>query len=355
MIKKKITRFLRLMLDKGASDFHLTVGRPPIFRVGGMLEPIRYKIIKQYDWNELIRPITRDDLWEEFQNTNDVDFAYEVKGLARFRINLFRQERGEGAVFRVIPSRIMTLEQLGLPKQVIRLARIENGLILVTGPTGSGKSTTLAAIIDLINRTRGYHIITLEDPIEFVHENIKSLIHQRELGIHMDSFVDGLKSATREDPDVILVGELRDLDTIRMALESAEKGLLVFGTLHTNSAGKTIDRIINVFPAKEQESIRSILGETLRGVLAQQLLPRIQGGRIAALEMLFGSPALANIIREGKTHQIESYLQTGKKEGMISMDESILNLLKEKIISPRSAFDKSINKEIFEPFLKEEG
>lgn len=353
MISKKIIRFLKLMLDKGASDFHLTVGRPPIFRIGGTLEPIRYKIIKQYDWEELIRPITRDDLWKEYQKTNDIDFAYEVEGLARFRINLFRQERGEGAVFRVIPSKIMTIEQLGLPQQVIRLAEIDNGLVLITGPTGSGKSTTLAAIIHMINKNRGYHIITLEDPIEFVHDNISSLIHQRELGIHMLTFIDGLKSSTREDPDVILVGELRDLDTIRMALESAEKGLLVFGTLHTNSAGKTIDRIINVFPAKEQPTIRSILGETLKGVLAQQLLPRLKGGRVAALEILFGAPALANIIREGKTHQVESFLQTGKKEGMVSMDESIMKLLKDKIISPRSAFDKSINKEHFEPFLKE--
>ncbi len=341
------------MLDRGASDFHLTVGRPPIFRISGLLEPIRYKVISQADWNELIKPITRDDLWEEYQKTGDVDFAYEVDGLARFRINLFRQERGEGAVFRVIPSRIMTIDQLGLPRQVLRLAEMEHGLILVTGPTGSGKSTTLAAIIHLINQTRGYHIITLEDPIEFVHENMKSLIHQRELGIHMGSFIDGLKSATREDPDVILVGELRDLETIRMALESAEKGLLVFGTLHTNSAGKTIDRIINVFPAKDQDTIRSILGETLKGILAQQLMPRIEGGRVAALEVLFGSPALANIIREGKTHQIENYLLTGKKEGMIAMDESIMELLKEKIISPRSAYDKSINKELFEPFLRE--
>lgn len=353
MINKKIIRFLKLMLDKGASDFHLTVGRPPIFRIGGILEPIRYKIIKQYDWNELIKPITRKDLWEEYERTNDIDFAYEVEGLARFRINLFRQERGEGAVFRVIPSKIMTIDQLGLPKQVVQLAEIENGLVLITGPTGSGKSTTLAALIHLINQTRGYHIITLEDPIEFVHENIASLIHQRELGVHMESFIDGLKSATREDPDVILVGELRDLDTIRMALESAEKGLLVFGTLHTNSAGKTVDRIVNVFPSKEQDTIRSILGETLRGILAQQLLPKVQGGRIAALEILFGSSALANIIREGKTHQIDSFIQTGKKEGMISMDESIMGLLNQKVISPRSAFDKSINKEKFEPFLKE--
>ncbi len=354
MIKYKILRFLKLMLDKGASDFHLTVGRPPIFRIGGILEPIRYKIISQNDWNELIKPITREDLWEEYQKTNDVDFAYEVKGLARFRINIFRQERGEGAVFRIIPSKIMTIEQLGLPKQVIRLAEMDHGLILVTGPTGSGKSTTLAAIIHMINQKKGYHIITLEDPIEFVHENNRSLIHQRELGIHMDSFIDGLKSATREDPDVILVGELRDLETIRMALESAEKGLLVFGTLHTNSAGKTIDRIINVFPAKDQDTIRSILGETLKGIMAQQLMPRTGGGRVASIEIMFGSPALANIIREGKTHQIDSYIQTGKKEGMVSMDESIMELLRQKIISPRSAFDKSINKETFEPFLRED-
>jgi len=277
-VAPKIDRFLRLMTSRGASDFHLTVGRPPMLRVGGTMEPIRYRTILEADYVELVRPIVPKALWEEFTATGDADLAYEVAGLARFRVNLFRQQRGSGAVFRVIPTKIMTLEQLGMPEQVRRLASMESGLVLVTGPTGSGKSTTLAAIINLINETRNYHVITIEDPIEFVHPNKRCLVHQREIGSHATSFAEALKSAGREDPDLILVGEMRDLETISMALAAAEKGTIVFGTLHTNNASKTVDRIISVFPASEQDGVRNVLGETLRAVVAQQLIPKIGGG-----------------------------------------------------------------------------
>jgi len=343
----KIDRFLRLMNDRSASDFHLTVGRPPMVRASGAMETIRYRMISEADFTELLQPITPPPLWDAFAATGDVDYSYEIAGLSRYRVNLFRQQRGAGAVFRVIPTKIMTLEQLGLPDQVRRVASIRSGLVLVTGPTGSGKSTTLAAIIDLINETRSLHIITIEDPIEFVHPNKKCLIHQREIGTHAKSFAEALKAAGREDPDLILVGEMRDLDTIAMALSAAERGTLVFGTLHTNNAAKTMDRIISVFPSGEQEGIRNVLGETIRAVVAQQLLPQIGGGRVAALEILFSSPAIGNMIREGKTPQITSAIQTGVREGMVDMDTSIRRLYEAKRITARAAYDKAIDKEQF--------
>jgi twitching motility protein PilT len=344
---QKIDRFLRLMADRGASDFHLTVGRPPMVRASGSMETIRYRVISEIDFAELLEPITAPELWKSFLADGDADYSYEVPGQARYRVNIFRQQRGSGAVFRVIPTKIMTIEQLGLPEQVRRLAQIRSGLVLVTGPTGSGKSTTLAAIIDLINETRSMHIITIEDPIEFVHPNKKCLIHQREIGTHAKSFAEALKAAGREDPDLILVGEMRDLDTIAMALSAAERGTLVFGTLHTNNAAKTMDRIISVFPAPEQEGIRNVLGETIRAVLAQQLLPQIGGGRVAALEILFSSPAIGNMIREGKSGQITSAIQTGVREGMVDMDTSIRRLYEAKRITARAAYDKAIDKEAF--------
>ncbi|MFL6248199.1 MAG: type IV pilus twitching motility protein PilT [Thermoanaerobaculia bacterium] len=343
----KIDRFLRLMNDRGASDFHLTVGRPPMVRAAGSMETIRYRVLSEIDYAELLEPITPPELWKSFLADGDLDYSYEVPGQARYRVNLFRQQRGSGAVFRVIPTKIMTIEQLGLPEQVRRIAQIRSGLVLVTGPTGSGKSTTLAAIIDLINETRSLHVITIEDPIEFVHPNKKCLIHQREIGTHAKSFAEALKAAGREDPDIILVGEMRDLDTISMALSAAERGTLVFATLHTNNAAKTMDRIISVFPAGEQEGIRNVLGETIRAVLAQQLLPQLGGGRVAALEILFSSPAIGNMIREGKTGQITSAIQTGMREGMVDMDTSIRRLFDAKRISARAAFDKAIDKEQF--------
>jgi twitching motility protein PilT len=344
---QKIDRFLRLMADRGASDFHLTVGRPPMVRASGSMETIRYRVISELDFTELLQPIMPPELWQAFVEAGDVDYSYEVPGQARYRVNMFRQQRGSGAVFRVIPTKIMTIEQLGLPEQVRRIAQIRSGLVLITGPTGSGKSTTLAAIIDLINETRSLHVITIEDPIEFVHPNKKCLIHQREIGTHAKSFAEALKAAGREDPDLILVGEMRDLDTIAMALSAAERGTLVFGTLHTNNAAKTMDRIISVFPAPEQEGIRNVLGETIRAVLAQQLLPQVGGGRVAALEILFSSPAIGNMIREGKSGQITSAIQTGVREGMVDMDTSIRRLYEAKRITARAAFDKAIDKESF--------
>jgi twitching motility protein PilT len=330
------------MADRGASDFHLTVGRPPMVRASGSMETIRYRVISELDFTELLQPIMPPELWQSFVDSGDVDYSYEVSGQARYRVNMFRQQRGSGAVFRVIPTKIMTIEQLGLPEQVRRIAQIRSGLVLITGPTGSGKSTTLAAIIDLINETRSLHVITIEDPIEFVHPNKKCLIHQREIGTHAKSFAEALKAAGREDPDLILVGEMRDLDTIAM-----ERGTLVFGTLHTNNAAKTMDRIISVFPAPEQEGIRNVLGETIRAVLAQQLLPQVGGGRVAALEILFSSPAIGNMIREGKSGQITSAIQTGVREGMVDMDTSIRRLYEAKRITARAAFDKAIDKESF--------
>ncbi len=303
----------------------------------------------------MLKPITPERLWNDFVESGDIDFSYEITGLSRYRVNVFRQQRGAGAVFRVIPTKILTIEQLGLPEQVRRVTNLKSGLVLVTGPTGSGKSTTLAAIIDQINETRAQHIITIEDPIEFVHPNKKCLIHQREIGNHATSFAEALMAAGREDPDIILVGEMRDLETIQMALTAAEKGTLVFGTLHTNNAAKTMDRIISVFPAGEQEGIRNILGDTIRGVVAQQLLPKIGGGRVAALEILFASPAIGNMIREGKTPQITSAIQTGVKEGMIDMDSSIRKLYNEKKVSARAAYDKAIDKESFKDILQAEG
>ncbi len=349
---QKIDRFLKLLLDRGASDFHLTVGRPPMLRASGSMEPIRYRMLTETDFSEMLRAVTPPRLWEEFSQTGDVDYSYEIPGVARFRVNLFRQQRGSGAVFRVIPTKIMTVEQLGLPEQVRRVAQMKSGLVLVTGPTGSGKSTTLAAIVDMINETRALHIITIEDPIEFVHPNKKCLIHQREIGTHAKSFAEALKSAGREDPDLILVGEMRDLETIQMALSAAERGTLVFGTLHTNNAAKTMDRIISVFPAGEQEGIRNVLGETIRAVIAQQLLPKVGGGRIAALEILFASPAIGNMVREGKTGQITSAIQTGVREGMIDMDSSIQRLYEAGKITAQAAYDKAIDKEQFKDLPK---
>jgi twitching motility protein PilT len=347
----KIDRFLKLMNDRGASDFHLTVGRPPMLRASGLMESIRYRTISETDFAEMMKPVTPPKLWEEFVQTSDVDFAYEIPNVARYRVNLFRQQRGGGAVFRVIPTKIMTIEQLGLPDQLRRIGSIRSGLVLVTGPTGSGKSTTLAAIVDLINETRGLHIITIEDPIEFVHPNKKCLVHQREIGAQAKSFAEALKAAGREDPDVILVGELRDLETIAMALSAAERGTLVFGTLHTNNAAKTMDRIISVFPASEQEGARNVLGETIRAVVAQQLMPKIGGGRVAALEILFASSAIGNMIREGKTSQVTSAIQTGVKEGMIDMDGSIRRLYNDGEVTARTAYDKAIDKEQFKDLL----
>jgi len=323
-----------------------------MFRLSGEMDPIRYRVLTNQDYVSMMRPIMPDDsYWERFLTTGDLDFSYEVKGLARFRVNCFMQERGFGTVFRVIPSKLLTLSQLGLPSALRKIVRTHRGLVLVTGPTGSGKSTTLSAIINEINETRRMHIITIENPIEFVHPPKQSVITQREIGPHATTFSEALKAAVREDPDLVLVGEMRDLETISLALTAAASGLLVFGTLHTNSAAKTIDRIVNVFPQDEQDAVRSVLAETLQGVVAQQLLKKVGGGRVAAVEIMFGGGALPNLIREGKTHQLGSFILAGKKRGMISMDDALLKLVEAGVVTEEHAYEKAIDKREFRKHL----
>ncbi len=351
-----VDRFLKLMQERGASDLHLSVGRAPIFRLSGLMEPIRYRVLTDADYVRLIQPIVPAALWEEFGSAGDIDFAYEVPGLARFRVNLFKQERGLGAVFRIIPTKLMTLDQLGLPPAVRKVVDFRAGLVLVTGPTGSGKSTTLSAIINEMNHRRSLHIVTIEDPIEFVHPNRNSLISQREVGPHTRAFSPAVRAAVREDPDVILVGEMRDAETIEMALSAAETGLLVFATLHTNSAAKAIDRIISVFPTGRQESVRGSLAIGLECVIAQQLLARKgEGGRTAAVEVLFGSTALSTTIREGKTHQVNGLIQMGKSAGMVAMDDALRALVESDQVDSLHALEKAIDKDTFRKWLEARG
>lgn len=352
MTTNKIDRFLKLMNDKGASDLHIAVASPPVLRVYGDLERIRYKHLSHADFENLMRPIMEKAQWDDFVLKGDMDFGYSVPGVGRFRVNVFRQEHGMGAVFRIIPVRVLSIEELGLSHAVMNFSKMDQGLVLVTGPTGSGKSTTLAAIIHEINVNRNMHILTVEDPIEFVHDSKKSLITQREIGQHAISFPEALRAAIREDPDIILVGEMRDHETVSTALEAAETGILVFATLHTNSAAKSIDRIISVFRAEEQEEIRTVLSHVLRGIVAQQLLKRKEGGRVAALEVLFATSGVANAIREGKTAMINSIIQTGKRQGMIGMDQTLQDYVARHVISPEDGFEKSLDKESFKTFLK---
>ena len=353
--KNRVDRFLKLMNDRGASDLHLSVGRPPLFRQSGRIVPIRYRVLSATDFEGLMKPITEEETWAEYLDGGDADYAYEVPGLARFRVNLFEQERGHGAVFRIIPEKILTLEQLQMPRSVRNLAYLDGGLVLVTGPTGSGKSTTLSAIIHEINCNRAMHIVTIEDPLEFVHQNREAILSQREVGTHSQSFRAALRSAVREDPDCILVGEMRDLETISMALSAAETGLLVFGTLHTNSAAKTIDRVINVFPTDRQDGVRGVMSAVIRGVLAQQLLRRKTGGRVAAVEVMFSTPALSSMIREGKTHQIGGLIQQGRTRGMIGMDESLRKLVEDDVIDPVAALEKALSKDEMRKWLGARG
>lgn len=340
------------MIEQHASDLHLSVGSQPQIRKHGELEGIAFKVMTEELLRELLFEILNDEQKKSFLREKDLDFAYEIPSLGRFRANYFLQKRGMGAVFRVIPNEILSAEDLGLPKQVLRFAELNRGLVLVTGPTGSGKSTTLAAIIDYINLNRKDHILTIEDPIEFVHQNKGCLINQREIGSHTESFSAALRAALREDPDVILVGEMRDLETIELAITAAETGHLVFGTLHTSSAAKTVDRIIDVFPAGKQAHIRTMLSESLKGVIAQQLLKRAdQPGRLAALEILFVTHAISNQIREGKTFQIPSIIQMGKGEGMQLLDQAIMEFLMTQAITPEEAYRKANDKKTFEKFL----
>jgi len=329
-----IDELFKLMVEQGASDLHITSGAPPYLRLHGNMISLNYRELSNQDVQGLIFEILSEKQKKLFVEKWELDLAYTLAGIGRFRCNIFMQRKGLGAVFRVIPEKIKTAQELGLPSAIMDIIDCDRGLILVTGPTGSGKSTTLAAMIHQINMTREAHIITVEDPIEFVHPNIKSLVNQREVGSHTKSFANALKAALREDPDILLVGELRDLETIALALTAAETGHIVFGTLHTNSAAKTIDRIIDVFPAGQQAQIRTMLAESLRGVVAQTLFTRADGqGRVAAYEIMRNSKAISNLIREGKVHQITSAIQTGANQGMILFEKYIEDLVKKGKVS----------------------
>jgi twitching motility protein PilT len=321
-------------------------------RIRGDLERVKYKLLDEDELTSMLYEIAPEDKIKVFEETGDIDFAYEISGLARYRANFFRHLNGIGAVFRLIPSNIMTAEQLGLPPVITQLSMLHKGLVLVTGPTGSGKSTTLAAIVDYANKHRKDHIITVEDPVEFVHRSQGCIVNHREVGRHTRSFAAALRAALREDPDIILVGEMRDLETIQLAIEAAATGHLVFGTLHTQSASKTVDRIIDVFPANQQEQIRSTLADSLKAVVAQTLFKRVDvKGRCAALEILICTPACANLIRENKTFQIPSVIQTGRKYGMQSLDNAIEDLLKKGWIGAEEAYSKCIDKSKFVHYL----
>ena len=344
----QIDHFFKEMKDRGASDLHMVIGFPPLIRIRGELVPIDAPALTPDSNQQLLFEILGREQQQQLVENKDFDKAYELEGIGRFRCNFLYQHHGIGAVFRIIPTEILTLEDLGMPSKIGDIATYERGLVLVTGPTGSGKSTTMAAIINRINNSYAKHIITIEDPLEFVHPNKKCIFSQREIGTHAQSFAQALKVASREDPDVILVGEMRDLETISLALTCAELGILVFGTLHTNSAGKTIDRIINAFPTDQQAQTRTMLSESLKAVIAQQLLKTSDGkGRCAAVEILLGSPALATIIRESKISQIDSFIQAGKTQGMQTMDQHLQELIDSNVITREAAREKAINKNLF--------
>lgn len=343
-----ITTLLQLTLEKKASDLHLSAGVPAMLRVHGELIPATENSLTLEEIHEILYDILTDEQKSRFQETLELDFSIEVEGLSRFRVNMFNQRRGEGAVFRVIPSKIKSVKDLNLPESILYLTRLKRGLVLVTGPTGSGKSTTLAALIDEINTNRPEHIITIEDPIEFVHHNKRCMINQREIIAHTHSFANALRAALREDPDIILVGELRDLETTQLAITAAETGHLVFGTLHTNSAASTVDRIIDIFPPHQQSQVRTQLGNSMAGVLCQALVPTADGaGRVCVMEIMFGTPAVRALVREGKTHQIPSIIQTGGKIGMQTMDHCLKNLVLNNKIKGQDAYEYAINKEAF--------
>jgi twitching motility protein PilT len=342
----RLDALLRRMIAEGASDVHLTAGEQPRWRIDGEMALISDAPVLGAEevYEELLKPVMAERNIDEYEQTNDTDFAYAIEGLARFRVNLFRDRTGSGAVFRQIPAKILTLEQLNLPPVVRSLCDHPKGLVLVTGPTGSGKSTTLAAMIDYINKTRKQHIITLEDPIEFVHKSQAALVNQREVGPHTQSFSRALRAALREDPDIVLVGELRDLETVSLALETANTGHLVFGTLHTATAISTVDRIIDLFPSEQQNQVRTVLSETLKGVVAQTLLKRNGGGRVAALEILVGNHAVSNLVREGKTFQIFSIMSTQKRLGNQLLNEELHRLVQEGTVSYEEAALKALDK-----------
>ncbi len=351
----RIDELLRYLCDEGGSDLHLAAGLAPRIRAGGALKAVPgWSPLDERTLSEMMQDIAAPEDWSDFLQSRDIDFAYGLPGVARFRVNYFYQQHGVGAVMRIIPERIRTLEELGAPQVISTLAHRRSGLVLVTGPTGSGKSTTLAAIIDLINATYDKHIVTIEDPIEFVHTPKKCLLSQREIGAHTQSFTSALRAAIRQNADVVLVGEMRDHETIALAIKAAEMGSLVFGTLHTNSAIKTIDRLIDSFPADEQTQARISLSESLTGVVAQLLLPAVGGGRVAAHEILLRTSALPNIIREGNTGMLASVIQNGRAQGMQTMDGTLETLLSQRRISAEDAYRKAQDKTRFEKFLPQE-
>ncbi len=343
-----ISELLAFVVKNKASDLHLSAGLPPMIRVHGDVRRINLPALEHKDVHAMVYDIMNDGQRKFYEENLECDFSFSIPNLARFRVNAFVQQRGAGAVFRTIPSKVLSLEDLKAPKVFVDIANQPRGVVLVTGPTGSGKSTTLAAIINHINENEQGHILTVEDPIEFVHESKKCLINQREVGPHTLSFANALRSALREDPDIILVGEMRDLETIRLALTAAETGHLVFGTLHTSSAAKTIDRIIDVFPAEEKEMMRAMLSESLRAVISQSLLKTKDGsGRVAAHEIMVGTPAIRNLIRENKVAQMYSAIQTGAQLGMQTLDQNLQDLVKRNIVSVDEARNKAANKDTF--------
>src|SRR2546423_2456921 len=350
-----LDQFLKVIVDKGGSDLHIGEGQPPKMRKHGDVAPIRDKPLERTETMSMLSEVCGDRNWKIFEERGDLDFAYEMDAASRFRCNYLKQAHGYGAVFRLIPTKIASLEQLGIPLVAKEFAHLRGGLVLVTGPTGSGKSTTLAALIDYINDNFSRHIVTIEEPIEFVHQNKRSIITQREVPGDAESFPTGLKAALREDADIVLVGEMRDLETISLALTAAETGLLVFGTLHTNNARKTVDRMVDVFPASRQAQARAMLANSLRGVLAQLLLKKADGsGRVAVNEILIANAAVSAIIREGATQKLQDGIVSGKGQGMQFMDDAIWGLLQQGVVSPHEAFMKAIDKNRFKKALPPE-
>lgn len=342
----ELDRLFIKMVENKVSDIHLNSNSVPMWRLDGEIMPIEGESeLSSYEVMQMLEEIMPQLNFKEFKETKDTDFAYELEGYGRFRCNVFSELRGPGAVFRLIPSKILTAEDLNLPPAILDMCFLSKGLVVVTGPTGSGKSTTLCAMVDYINRHRTEHIITIEDPIEFVHQNKKCLINQREVKVHTSSFKRALTAALREDPDIVLVGEMRDLETVEIAIETAETGHLVFGTLHTSTAASTVERIIQQFPEGKQAQIRQMLAGSLKGVVAQTLLKKKEGrGRVAALEILVGNSAVSNLIREGKTFQITSAMQTGKNQGMVLLNDTLLDLVKKGVVTAEEAYIKSVDK-----------
>jgi twitching motility protein PilT len=346
---------LRAMVEKGSSDLHLRCGEPPIVRLHGEMTRLEGSRLEPAELESMLLSVMPERNRREYVKTNDSDYAYEIPGVARFRANALKDRNGPAAVFRQIPATVVTVEQMGISAEVQKLCYLTKGLVLVTGPTGSGKSTTLCSLIDLVNRSRHDHVLTIEDPIEFVHPNKSCVITQRQVGVHTASFKSALRAALREDPDIILVGELRDLETVSIAIETAETGHLVFGTLHTTTAAGTIDRIIDQFPADRQEQIRVMLAESLKGVISQTLCKKIGGGRVAAREVLLSIPAVTNLIREGKTFQIPSVMQTSKRLGMVTLNDALLEVVDAGFVEPKEAYTKAVDKTSFVASLKSRG